>query len=215
MNSPLPSVCPSLLPHARVSLRGLLWSFLAGLAITLPVLWLVNQLPLPGLAAATAAARAQRLEFLYLHPGLLAVKALLIYPLLEEFFYRGLVQQMCRRYLPTVAAVAVPNAIFAFTHIGSGWINVVFALLVGLFFSWLVIRSNSLLPSMVCHAAINAIVLFVLRPLGDTGTFVPDLKGLPGAMDAMLLLGLPLLVLVTGWRVLQAEFRSCQPALAG
>jgi membrane protease YdiL (CAAX protease family) len=213
MNSSVASVRPALVPHAPVSTRGLLWSLLSGLAICLPALWIAAQLRLPEMAGVSAA-RSQRLDLLYLYPGLLALKAVLVYPVIEELFYRGLVLQLCRRYLPGAAAVAIPNLLFAITHIGAGWTNVVFALLVGLFFSWLVIRSASLLPSMICHAAINAVMLFVLRPLGDSGMFTPDLHGFPRVTDAVLVLGLPLLVLVTGWRVLRDEFHSRQPALA-
>jgi membrane protease YdiL (CAAX protease family) len=214
MNSSSSPVRFPFLPSAPVSVRGLLWSFLAGLAITLPVLWLAAKLPLPALAGAAAEARAERLAALYLHPGILALKGLLIYPLFEELVYRGLIQQLCRRYLPTLVAVVLPNLVFAITHVGSGWTNVIFALGVGLFFSWLVIRSNSLLPAIVCHAAINTVVLFLLRPLSDSGAFTPNLSGLPGAIEMALVLGLPLLVLGTGWRVLRDEFKPAQPVLA-
>lgn len=204
----------SLLPWAPVSARALVWSFVAGLALTLPAMWFVAQLRLPELAAAQAPARAGRMLQLYLHPGLLALKAVVIYPLLEELFYRGAFQQVCRRYLPAGVAVTLPNLVFAITHLGSGWTNVGFALLVGLFFSWLVIRSRSLLPAIVCHAGINAVVLFVFRPLLDSGAFAPDLARFPGTIDAALVMLVSLAVLGTGWHLLREEFNPRQPALA-
>jgi len=176
-------------------------------------MWVVAQLRLPQLAGGAETVKAGRMAQLYLYPGLLAMKAVLIYPLFEELFYWGLFQQMCRRYLPVSVAVTLPNLVFALTHIGSGWTNVVFALLVRWFFSWLVLRSGSLLPAILCHAAINAVVLFVFRPLADSGAFAPDLAGFP-RIDGLLVMVVSLAVFGTGWRLLKDEFKPRQAVLA-
>lgn len=132
------------------------------MALALPVLYLLRLLPLPTPDEAVAAQHTARL---FLAPGSLALKALLLYPLLEEIFYRGLMLQLLRRYLPLWLAVLLPNLLFAFTHVGAGVGNVLFAFIIGLVLSWLVLRSRSLFPSILCHSAVNLSVLFVINPI--------------------------------------------------
>lgn len=205
---------PVLVPHAAVSARVLIWSFLAGIALTLPVLWLISLLPLPSLAGNMEQAKVLRIAQIYAMPGLLFLKAVILYPLLEELFYRGLFQQMLRRYLPLGVAIVLPNLVFAITHIGSGWTNVVFALFVGLFHSWLVIRSGSLLPAILSHAAINTLVIFVIRPLADSGAIVYQAGRFPVDVGGFILPAVSLVVFLGGCRLLRGEFFPAKRALA-
>jgi membrane protease YdiL (CAAX protease family) len=130
----------------------------------------------------------------------------LIYPVIEEIFYRGLLLQLLRRYTPTWLAVLVPTSLFALTHIGSGISNVILAFAFGLVSSWLVIRSRSLLPSIVCHAAVNLSVLFILTPVfAVQGLTSPNAILHP---FSLLLLVSSLAVVIGGGRILRAEFPS-------
>lgn len=181
-----------------------MWSILTGFAVTLPVLYLLQLLPLPVPSAEFQQIVAARKALVYLLPGTFFLKAVLVYPLIEEVFYRGIVFSLLRRYLPMWLAVMVPTAIFALTHVGSGLANVAFALVVGLYFSWLVVRSRSLLTNVLCHGAINLFVLFAMNPIWSAQEVVSPadyLRPLPLTM----LVG-SLALFVYGVRILRAEF---------
>jgi len=106
----------------------------------------------------------QRWLHYVLNPGALALKALLIMPFLEELFYRGMVLQLLRRFVPTWTAVFVSSAFFGITHVGNGWENAITAFLLGCIFASLVVRTGSLLASMLCHSLVNFTWLFLLTP---------------------------------------------------
>lgn len=152
------------LPSAVISARATVWSLQAGIAFPLPVACLIALLPLPHDPATVAAASA-RLTQLFMHPSWIALLALLAFPLLEEAFYRGILLSLFRRVLPLSVAVVLPTLFFACTHLGQSPATAIFALLAGLFFSWLVVRSRSLLPAMLCHSAVNLAWLFVCTPI--------------------------------------------------
>lgn len=180
------------------------WSVLTGFAITLPVLYLLLMLPLPQPSAEFQQVIAARQALVYVLPGAFLLKAVLIYPLIEEVFYRGIVFSLLRRYVPLWLAVLVPTSIFALTHAGSGPANVVFAFVVGLYFSWLVVRSRSLLTNVLCHGAINLFVLFVMNPIWSVHAIVAPsdaLRPLPLTMLAG-----SLALFICGVRILRAEF---------
>jgi membrane protease YdiL (CAAX protease family) len=130
----------------------------------------------------------------------------LIYPLIEEVFYRGILFSLFRRYVPMWLAVSVPTAIFALTHVGAGPANVGFALLVGLYFSWLVVRSGSLLVNVLCHGAINLFVLFVMNPIWSVH-HVDTPADFLGPLPLTMLAG-SLALFVYGVRILRAEFNQ-------
>ena len=76
---------------------------------------------------------------------MLALTALAIYPVIEEVLSSaGFVLQLFRRYSPGWVAVLGSTLFFAVTHIGGGLQNVIFALVTGLVFSWLVLRTSRL-----------------------------------------------------------------------
>jgi membrane protease YdiL (CAAX protease family) len=179
-------------------------SIMTGVAVALPALYVMWLLPLPAPTAEFTQMVATRKALVYLSPGAFFLKAVLIYPLIEEVFYRGLMFTLLRRYAPGWLAVLAPTSLFALTHAGSGLVNVGFAFIVGLYFCWLVVRSRSLLTSVLCHAAINLFLLFVFDPIMDT-------RGLVNRPDAFAPLPLAMLagslaLLVYGVHILRAEF---------
>lgn len=176
---------------------------LTGVAVALPVIYLTHLLPLPqpdGRAAAAAARRIAEVQ-----PWKLILPALIAYPLLEECFYRGLILQLLRRYAPLWLAVLIPALLFGVTHLGFSLQNAIFAVVVGIYFSWLTIGSRSLFPAILCHAAVNASVVFVLRPvLGGSGdaNLMAFARPLP-----LVLLGGSLALFTIGAKTLAVEFR--------
>ena len=88
----------------------------------------------------------------------------MIFPLLEEFFYRGVILQILRRYTPLWFAVLFSAAFFGITHLGQGIATALNALLLGCLFAWLLVASGSLYPSILCHSAFNFSWLFLIAP---------------------------------------------------
>jgi len=189
-------------------MRVIVWSVLTGLALALPGLCLTLVIPVPAPDAVASARAAQ----VYLAPSVIVLKALIILPLIEEFFYRGLLLQTLRRRLPLWFAVLVPTILFAATHLGSGLRNALFALVAGGYFAWLALRSRSLYPSILCHVAANLSGLFVLGPiLVAHGIAAPDAMVRP--LPLALLAG-SLVVFGAGLRILDAEFSRAAPVAA-
>jgi hypothetical protein len=150
-------------PFARVTGRTAIWAVLLGIGLVTPVSVFSGLLSLPEIGSGVAAAQQRWLAYV-LNPVAVALKALLVAPILEELFYRGLVLQLLRRYCPLWVAVLISSAFFGITHIGHGWANVVGAFALGGVFAWLVVRTRSLLSSMLCHAVVNFTWLFLVVP---------------------------------------------------
>lgn len=162
---------------------------MTGISIALPMLAIIALLPLPAPSAAMIEAASHRPN-LFLRPLYYVLNGLIIYPILEECFYRGLLQPLLQRYLPTWVAFLVPATIFAATHIASGYINVGFAFGFGLYAAWLTHRSHSLLPSIITHVGTNLSTLFLfswfLNPrAGATMTFQLELGVLALAVGSL------------------------------
>jgi membrane protease YdiL (CAAX protease family) len=106
----------------------------------------------------------------------------LVAPLAEEFFFRGLVLRgYLGRYSMTKAAWA-SAVFFAVFHLNP-WQAVV-VLLPGLGFTWLFLRTGSLVPGILSHATVNFSVSFLLA-LGydlEASHCPPSLLAIAGAM---------------------------------
>lgn len=93
-------------------------------------------------------------------------------PLTEELLFRGLVLQgLLTRYRPWAAAVW-SAVLFAVFHLNP-W-QMLPALLLGLFFAWLTIRTRSLLPGILAHAAANSLPLIIAS--GGLAKLLPGLS---------------------------------------
>ena len=101
------------LPHVAVSLRVIVWSVLTGIAITLPVIYSVHLLPLPEPDAQTMKFSTEFHTRIFLQPWWIVLQGMILAPLLEEGFFRGLMLQMLRRYVPFWPAVSLPTLLFA------------------------------------------------------------------------------------------------------
>lgn len=201
--APVPAPAYRFLPFGRVSGSTLLWSVLTGMALVVPLLCLIHLLPLS--TARTAGSLANSARLAQMPAGLLALQAVVLFPLLEECFYRGLILQLLRRYLPLWIALMPPTLLFGFTHLGTSPQNAVFALLLGFYFGWLSVAGRSLLPSIFCHAGVNLLVRFGLYRLPGWGEPAADGSFFPPLVIGLLVFSLA--ILAVGVRQLRREFR--------
>lgn len=87
----------------------------------------------------------------------LALLAVGIAPLLEEFFFRGLIQRPLERRWGPARAILFTGALFAAIHL-LPWVFPLH-LLLGLAFGWVVYATRSIWPGVILHAANNAAAL--------------------------------------------------------
>jgi uncharacterized protein len=96
--------------------------------------------------------------------GLPALVALVIVaPLTEELLFRGLILTGFLRRYGAVRAVIYSSILFALSHLNPYQFPA--GLAMGLFLGWLYVRTRTLWPCMLMHAAFNAAVFFL--PLLD------------------------------------------------
>jgi sodium transport system permease protein len=125
--------------------------------------------------------------------AVLSVLAIAVAPAVcEELLFRGLVLQSLLPPLRTAGAVAASAVLFGLIHLdfsGSGptLYRVPFAIVVGVGFALLCLRSGSLIPAMLAHAVVNT-TTFAAALQEEVGTALPSPRPLLGA--ALLLFGI-------------------------
>jgi membrane protease YdiL (CAAX protease family) len=80
----------------------------------------------------------------------------LLYPIVEEFFFRGVFLGVVRRRLGTAAAVIVPAVMFALIHVQYDWGGMAFVALDGLIFGIARVRTGSVYVPMLLHVIGNS-----------------------------------------------------------
>ncbi|HJN17917.1 MAG TPA: CPBP family intramembrane glutamic endopeptidase [Armatimonadota bacterium] len=80
-------------------------------------------------------------------------------PIIEELFFRGILQVALRRHMPAIAAVGLSTLAFVLAHIGIGHFGLFLAL--GAFFGMMAALSGSVLPAIAAHIAWNVGTLWV------------------------------------------------------
>lgn len=95
-------------------------------------------------------------------PGLTSFKlaamfsAVLVAPVVEEIFFRGVVQRLAHQITTSpAAAIVLASLAFAATH--SPWTTQPSIFVLSLFLGWLYFRSGSILVPILMHAIFNAI----------------------------------------------------------
>jgi membrane protease YdiL (CAAX protease family) len=88
-------------------------------------------------------------------------------PVVEEFFYRGLVQPAIVRRLGPVAGIGISGLLFGAVHFS--WIELPALWLVGIVFGWLAWSTGRLGPAIVGHITFNAFTLTVLLSASGSG----------------------------------------------
>jgi membrane protease YdiL (CAAX protease family) len=93
----------------------------------------------------------------------LLVPVVIVAPLAEEMFFRGLLLRGYLERYSRATAIWGSAVLFALFHLNP-WQGII-ALPLGVAYAWLVVRTGSLLPSMLSHAMVNFSNNFLLVPL--------------------------------------------------
>jgi membrane protease YdiL (CAAX protease family) len=118
--------------------------------------------------------------------AVLSVLAIAIAPgVCEELLFRGLILSLLLPALRNTGAVAVSALLFGVIHLdfsagGATLYRVPFAIVVGLGFALLRLRSGSLVPAMIAHALVNATTFTAALQEPATAT-LPEPRPLLGA----------------------------------
>lgn len=83
-----------------------------------------------------------------------AISAVVVAPVVEELFFRGLLLGSLSRHLQPLLAGVVGSLLFAGTHFQ--WVQLPGLLVAGLVFSLLALRAGRLGPAIAAHVAFNA-----------------------------------------------------------
>jgi membrane protease YdiL (CAAX protease family) len=134
-------------------------------------------------------------QFLGDEPGLLSfIFLVIVAPVTEEFFFRGVLQQSFRRRYGPNRAIVYAALLFGLVHL-IPW-QVVPATGLGLLFGWWTERTGSLWPALVAHALTNATAFFL-------NMANPGADPLAPTSPPLWLAAAGLLVLVSGIRLSQ------------
>lgn len=91
-------------------------------------------------------------------------------PLSEELLFRGfLLSALARSRLGFLGGALITNALWTSLHIGYSALGLFEVFTAGLYLSWLLWRTGSLLPSLACHAVANGLFLAVVPWLPTPG----------------------------------------------
>ena len=107
------------------------------------------------------------------------VSAVVVAPIAEEFFFRGVLQGWLQKRLPELGglgAIAIASLAFGLAHVGQGlaWIPLVFF---GMAVGYLAKQTGSIVPGIIVHSLFNAVsVVLVLLQTHETPVKI-DLAG--------------------------------------
>ncbi|WP_130847486.1 CPBP family glutamic-type intramembrane protease [Lactiplantibacillus mudanjiangensis] len=149
--------------HHPADLHIITWRQLA-LALGTAVLSVLAQMLISTIFAGGASTEDQNYEIINLihsRLGLITlISANIISPVLEELFFRGIVQGFFNRYVNIWIAVIITNICFAFAHGYSG-VNTVGIFITGCLFSAIYLKTKNLGTSMFAHSATNWLVTLI------------------------------------------------------
>lgn len=99
------------------------------------------------------------------HPAAKFLSIVVLAPVAEEMLFRGLIfREFARRY-STPHAIFGSAALFALFHMNP-WQAIV-AFPIGVLGAWLVLRTGSIIPSILLHATLNFTSSFLVVPMGS------------------------------------------------
>lgn len=84
-------------------------------------------------------------------------------PLMEELTFRGFLQSALAQRLGFWPATLITTAAWTLLHWGYSAAGMAEVFLIGLYFSWLLWRTGSLWPALICHAVYNSSLVLLLR----------------------------------------------------
>lgn len=92
--------------------------------------------------------------------GMFTVAAIFGAPLIEEIVFRAGPLTKFKGKMPTLAAVLLTSALFALAH--GNPLQMVYTFLLGIVCAYLLIKSDSIYPSIICHFAFNGANLIAM-----------------------------------------------------
>jgi membrane protease YdiL (CAAX protease family) len=115
---------------------------------------------------------------------------ILVAPLAEEFFFRGLVLRGYLGRYSAAKAVWVSAVYFGAFHLPQNPWQATMLMPLGLGFAWLYLRTGSLIPGIISHATVNFSANFLLGPLAlAVGYDTKAMKALGHLPPAILAIG--------------------------
>lgn len=127
------------------------------------------------------------------HPYAVFFSLVIIAPIFEELFFRGLILRGFLARYTAKKAIIVNALLFAVMH--GNPLRIFATFFLGLFNAWLRYRSNSIIPSIFAHAFNNAMVFFVFLIFRDE-----DISEIPDKAEFWE----PFMVLLVGILILSA-----------
>ena len=136
-------------------------------------------------------------------PLLTFLATVIVAPITEEIFFRGLIYTRLKRGMPTIVAILIASAIFGAMHGAAIWMAYAFVL--GIVMTLLYEKFGSILVSMAFHAAFNLAGSYLV-PMLDSENGIVYWAAL--AIGAAVSLGAAV------WLVSMPKYRP-EPVLAG
>ena len=124
---------------------------------------------------------------------MLALYSLILAPTCEELAFRGLTMRFSRQWLPFWAANIFQAALFGIMHLNV--IQGLYAFAIGLFLGWVCQKGHSLKYSIILHILFNIL-----------GTVCIDFFGLTLSINAVLFIGLGIVLTIFAMWIFQREF---------
>jgi membrane protease YdiL (CAAX protease family) len=133
-------------------------------------------------------------------PLVTLVAAVVIAPIAEELFHRGLVLHGLMGRYSVRKAIWISAVIFAVGHLNLG--QAMLALPLGLAYGWLTVTTRSIWPAIVSHVSVNASFNFMLEPLLRSeygGEFTAAILHIPVVLVAPAAVA----VIISAWHILR------------
>ena len=138
--------------NGRISVKTVLLMLVAGFAFNLWISFLLSYLPIPASAMGVYEEVSEFLD----EDGVFAVlSSVLVAPVVEEIYFRGLIYKHFRICMPEYAAVVLQALVFAAFH-GPSAVWMSYAFLAGLLFGYAGMLTGGIRACIMLHAAFNA-----------------------------------------------------------
>jgi membrane protease YdiL (CAAX protease family) len=103
----------------------------------------------------TYQSKALTLAYKQYNPNFVTLSVCILFPMLEEIMFRGILFNALRKYCNVNVAIVLQALIFALYHIASTPILFLNALSTGLIIGIIYLYSNSIIASILCHISTN------------------------------------------------------------
>jgi membrane protease YdiL (CAAX protease family) len=102
------------------------------------------------------------MDLLLANPAATFLAVVVVAPLTEEFFFRGLLLTGFERRYGGSAAIVLTTVLFSVAHLNP--VQLPATLFLGFYLGWLTLRTRSVWPAVIAHAANNLLGFLSLDP---------------------------------------------------